>query len=155
MELPDGDFIDLAWSGPIEGKTVLLLHGLEGNINSDYIGRLVHELNLRGYRACIMHFRGCSHEPNRLPEWYHSGKSDDPHLIVEILRKEMGNQIGSPNHQIFLSWLSLKESKFCEDRELKILCWARHAAYGAYAAAIIADISIVITIGIHLFTKAP
>jgi hypothetical protein len=73
----------------------------------------------------------------------------------KILREEMGNQIGSPNHQICLSWLSLKESKFCEDRELKTLCWARHAAYGAYAAAIIAAISIVITIGIHLFTKAP
>jgi len=93
VELPDGDFIDLAWSGPIEGKTVLLLHGLEGNINSDYIGRLVHELNLRGYRACIMHFRGCSHEPNRLPEWYHSGKSDDPQLIVEFLRKEMDIEV--------------------------------------------------------------
>jgi len=110
VELPDGDFIDLAWSGPIEGKTVLLLHGLEGNINSDYIGRLVHELNLRGYRACIMHFRGCSHEPNRLPEWYHSGKSDDPQLIVEFLRKEMDIEVYaavgvSLGGNVLLKWL--------------------------------------------------
>jgi hypothetical protein len=64
----------------------------------------------------------------------------------KILKEEMGNQIGSPNHQICLSWLSLKESKLSENRGAETVRWARHAAYAAYAAAIMAAISIVITI---------
>ncbi|NWF39193.1 hydrolase [Mariprofundus sp. NF] len=89
VELIDGDFIDLVWSGPKEGRTVLLLHGLEGNINSPYILGLMHELELRGYRSCLMHFRGCSGEPNRLSESYHSGKTADPQQILWYLKEHM------------------------------------------------------------------
>jgi predicted alpha/beta-fold hydrolase len=89
VELSDGDFIDLAWSGPKEGKTVLILHGLEGSVNSVYASGLMHELNQRGYRACLMHFRGCSYQPNRLPQWYHSGQSEDPQRILDFLNDQM------------------------------------------------------------------
>ena len=110
VELPDGDFIDLAWSGPKEGKTVLLLHGLEGSINSVYASGLMHALNQRGYRACLMHFRGCSTQPNRLPKWYHSGQSDDPQCIVEFLRDQMGVEVYaavgfSLGGNVLLKWL--------------------------------------------------
>ena len=33
VELDDGDFIDLCWSKKDSEKTVLILHGLEGDIN--------------------------------------------------------------------------------------------------------------------------
>jgi predicted alpha/beta-fold hydrolase len=89
VELSDGDFIDLAWSGPKEGKTVLILHGLEGSVNSVYASGLMRELNQRGYRACLMHFRGCSYQPNRLPLWYHSGQSQDPQRILDFLNDQM------------------------------------------------------------------
>jgi predicted alpha/beta-fold hydrolase len=89
VELSDGDFIDLAWSGPKEGKTVLILHGLEGSVNSVYASGLMRELNQRGYRACLMHFRGCSYQPNRLPQWYHSGQSEDPQRILDFLNDQM------------------------------------------------------------------
>ncbi len=110
VELPDGDFIDLAWSGPEAGRTVLLLHGLEGSISSDYTVGLMRELNRRGYRACLMHFRGCSHEPNRLPEWYHSGKSGDPQLILEFLKDQMDIEVYaaagfSLGGNVLLKWL--------------------------------------------------
>lgn len=110
VELSDGDFIDLAWSGPREGKTVLLLHGLEGSIRSSYASGIMHALKQRGYRSCLMHFRGCSGQPNRLPQWYHSGKSDDPQRIQEHLQDQMGIElyaaIGfSLGGNVLLKWL--------------------------------------------------
>jgi len=110
VELSDGDFIDLAWSGPKEGKTVLILHGLEGSVNSVYAGGLMRELNQRGYRACLMHFRGCSYQPNRLSQWYHSGQSDDPQRILEFLREQMDIEVYaavgfSLGGNVLLKWL--------------------------------------------------
>lgn len=64
----------------------------------------------------------------------------------KILKGDLGSQIDSPNHKLFLSWLEFKESELRDERESKTLRWARHAAYAAYAAAIIAAISIIITI---------
>jgi len=110
VELSDGDFIDLAWSGPKDGKTVLLLHGLEGNVNSAYAMGLMHALKQRGYRSCLMHFRGCSSEPNRIPKWYHSGQSEDPQHILEFLRDQMGIEVYaavgfSLGGNVLLKWL--------------------------------------------------
>ena len=110
VELADGDFIDLAWSGPQVGKTVLLLHGLEGSIHSAYAKGLMHALQQRGYRTCLMHFRGCSTQPNRLPKWYHSGQSDDPQRILEFLRDQMGIAVYaavgfSLGGNVLLKWL--------------------------------------------------
>ena len=110
VELPDGDFIDLAWSGPKQGKTVLLLHGLEGSVHSVYVSGLMYELNRRGYRACLMHFRGCSDQPNRLPLWYHSGQSEDPQYILKFLCDQMGIEVYaavgfSLGGNVLLKWL--------------------------------------------------
>ncbi len=110
VELSDGDFIDLAWFGPKTGKTVLLLHGLEGGMESHYIGGVMKELSRRGYRACLMHFRGCSQEPNRLPQSYHSGLSSDPRLILKYLREDMGIDVYaaigfSLGGNVLLKWL--------------------------------------------------
>ena len=73
----------------------------------------------------------------------------------KILKGDLGSQLGSPNHDLFLSWLSLKESKLRDERESRTLRWARHAAYAAYAAAIIAAISIIITIIMPFVMKSP
>lgn len=110
VELSDGDFIDLAWSGPKEGKTVLILHGLQGSINSVYASGLMYALKQRGYRSCLMHFRGCSTQPNRLPQWYHSGQSEDPQFILEFLRDKMDIEIYgavgfSLGGNVLLKWL--------------------------------------------------
>jgi hypothetical protein len=111
VELEDGDFIDLAWSGPAEGRIVLLLHGLEGGLRrSHYTGGLMRQLNRQGFRACLMHFRGCSGEPNRLPISYHSGKTDDPQRILEHIRASQGRTVYaavgvSLGGNLLLKWL--------------------------------------------------
>lgn len=110
VELPDGDFIDLAWAGPQGGRTVLLLHGLEGSVHSSYASGLMHALQQRGYRTCVMHFRSCGTQPNRLPRSYHSGITEDPQYIMEFLRGQMGIEpyaaVGySLGGNVLLKWL--------------------------------------------------
>jgi len=84
-DTPDGDFIDLDW---IDGKPgapcLVLFHGLEGSSRSHYARRLMHAVQGRGWHGVVVHFRGCSGEPNRLPRAYHSGDSQE---IDWVLRR--------------------------------------------------------------------
>lgn len=87
IELPDGDFIDLDWTSNAAGPIVLILHGLEGSANSHYARRILHALPRHGLRGVLMHFRGRSGEPNRLPRAYHSGETGDLQTIVDLLQQ--------------------------------------------------------------------
>ncbi len=86
LELPDGDFLDLAWHG--SGTDIcVLLHGLEGCYRSHYIPGLMRTLAAAGWRVAVMHFRGCSGEVNRLPRSYHSGETGDLRHVLRLLRE--------------------------------------------------------------------
>ncbi|NEV60897.1 hydrolase [Thiorhodococcus minor] len=87
IELGDGDFIDLA-VGRSRGPRVLILHGLEGGLDSHYAGNLVAALDRAGFQPLFMHLRGCSEEPNRLDRAYHSGASEDLAEVLEALRSD-------------------------------------------------------------------
>lgn len=87
VELPDTDFIDLDWADPAgRGPYALILHGLEGSAESPYVRGLTAALAARGIGAVVMHFRGCSGEPNRLDRSYHSGDTGDIDYAVRVLR---------------------------------------------------------------------
>ncbi|MBX2835641.1 MAG: hydrolase [Gammaproteobacteria bacterium] len=86
VELPDGDFFDLAKSAKDTGPVVLLFHGLAGSINSAYARGAFSKLENAGYRPTLMHWRGCSGEPNRLVRSYHSGSSDDIQFVINLMR---------------------------------------------------------------------
>ena len=85
-DTPDGDFVDLDW---IDGKPgapcVVLFHGLEGSSRSHYARRLMHAVERRGWHGVVVHFRGCSGEPNRLPRAYHSGDSQEIDWVLRRL----------------------------------------------------------------------
>src|SRR5690349_19273842 len=66
IELPDGDFVDIDWTPRANGPVVLLLHGLQGSSRSRYAAGLARAFHRHGWRAAVLHFRGCSGEPNRL-----------------------------------------------------------------------------------------
>ncbi len=85
VELPDGDFIDLDWTANENDPVVLVIHGLEGSANSHYARRILHALPKEGFRGVLMHFRGRSGEPNRLPRAYHSGETGDLQYIFKLL----------------------------------------------------------------------
>jgi predicted alpha/beta-fold hydrolase len=109
-ELPDGDFLDLDWTTNDDGPIVLVLHGLEGSSNSKYARGLLKAVHERGWRGVVMHFRGCSGEPNRLPRSYHSGETGDLAHIVDLLRRRepatplfvVGFSLGG---NVLLKWL--------------------------------------------------
>ncbi len=86
IELNDGDFLDLDWGPRTHGPVVLVLHGLEGSSDSPYASGMLEIAHARGWRGVVMHFRGCSGEPNRLPRSYHSGDTEDLADVVSHLR---------------------------------------------------------------------
>ena len=87
LELADGDFVDIDWTTSDGNMTVLILHGLEGSLESHYTGGLLCALEHSGYKAGLMYFRGCSGEPNRLPRSYHSGDTGDLDTVIRHIRK--------------------------------------------------------------------
>ena len=82
LELDDGDFIDLAWSGASASRLAILSHGLEADRHTGYIRGMAAALVRRGWDVLTWNFRGCGGEPNRLLRMYHSGATEDLHAIV-------------------------------------------------------------------------
>ncbi|MFV1997419.1 MAG: hydrolase [Acidiferrobacterales bacterium] len=114
IELPDGDFIDLDWTTNINDPIVLVMHGLEGSAHSHYVRRLLHALPRKGLRGVLMHFRGRSGEPNRLPRAYHSGETGDLRFVFDLLSTR-GDKLHaivaySLGGNVLLKWLGEKQT---------------------------------------------
>lgn len=94
LELPDGDFVDLAWSEDPQlarhQPRVVLFHGLEGNFYSPYAHGLLNAWREQGWLGVVMHFRGCSGVPNRKHRIYHSGETEDARFFLRWLRDSYG-----------------------------------------------------------------
>ncbi|MBP9763692.1 MAG: hydrolase [Gammaproteobacteria bacterium] len=110
LELADGDFLDLAWVGGGFGPRVLILHGLNGNIGSPYARGILQAINNRGWRGVFMHFRGCSGEPNRLAQSYHSGETRDLQAVItELIHREPNSPLFAIGYSlggnVLLKWL--------------------------------------------------
>lgn len=82
LELADGDFMDLEWSGDGGPRLAILSHGLEADMKTGYIQGMAAALIRRGWDVLRWNFRGCGGTPNRLLRMYHSGATEDLHLIV-------------------------------------------------------------------------
>jgi predicted alpha/beta-fold hydrolase len=86
-ETPDADFVDVDHvDGPAQAPWIVLFHGLEGSSDSPYARTLMHRVHGRGWRGSVVHFRGCSGEPNRLLRAYHSGDADELDWVLRRLR---------------------------------------------------------------------
>jgi uncharacterized protein len=92
LELPDGDFVDLGL-GEETGPTVLIIHGLEGDLRSHYAGRTLAAVAAAGFRPAFMFLRGRSGEPNRLERSYHSGASEDVAAVLDHLAQDRGEPV--------------------------------------------------------------
>lgn len=110
LELPDGDFLDLDWSGGQDGPIVIVLHGLEGSSASSYARGLLATVAAKGWRGVVMHFRGCSGTPNRLARSYNAGDTDDLATVITALhQKEPTTSIACVGYSlggnVLLKWL--------------------------------------------------
>lgn len=95
-ELDDGDFMDVDWidnknTAIQDAPTVVLFHGLEGSSKSHYALALMANLQSKGWRGVVVHFRGCSGENNRLPRAYFAGDSADIEMALSRVKKSVGN----------------------------------------------------------------
>jgi predicted alpha/beta-fold hydrolase len=103
-DTPDGDFIDLDWLDgsllPPRSPLVVLFHGLEGGSRSHYALALMAALQRTAWCGVVVHFRGCSGEPNRLPRAYHTGDSGE---IDWVLRRLKALRPGAPLHAVGVS----------------------------------------------------
>jgi uncharacterized protein len=88
---PDGDFIDVDFALPepaAEGAPLLaLFHGLEGDSRSHYSRVTMRHFADLGWRAMVVHFRGCSGEPNLMLRAYHSGDSEEGDWVLRTIRR--------------------------------------------------------------------
>jgi hypothetical protein len=96
LPTPDGDFLQLAWSQPFNAQSdkplALVLHGLEGNIDSFYAKGMMKALHLAGFDVVLMHFRNCGFKPNRLPRAYHSGETSDLRHLLNNLKQRFAHK---------------------------------------------------------------
>lgn len=88
--LPDNDFLDVDWSFSIKKtrKTVILLHGLEGNAQRRYMTGQGKVLVENGWDVCGMNYRGCSGEDNLCYASYNAGKTDDLAAVIDFILKK-------------------------------------------------------------------
>lgn len=92
VELKDGDFIDIDWSysddPKSKGKVAVLVHGLEGNAQRQYILGLAKHFVKNQWNVAAINLRNCSGEVNRLYQSYNAGVSDDlTSIISHIIEK--------------------------------------------------------------------
>jgi len=114
-DTPDGDFVDVDFTGPDAGAPLLaIFHGLEGSSDSHYARHLAARALAGGWRAAVPHFRGCSGPPNRLPRAYHSGDTRELDWVLDRFAAEVA---GQPLHaagvslggNVLLRWLGERE----------------------------------------------
>ena len=98
----DGDFVDVdRINGALEKPMLVVFHGLEGSSKSPYALNLMAEVQRRGWRGLVPHFRGCSGEINRLPRAYHSGDAPEIDWILRRAKAE------APRQPLYVAAISL------------------------------------------------
>ncbi|TQE96892.1 MAG: alpha/beta fold hydrolase [Spiribacter salinus] len=84
IETPDADFLDLDWSkGPQHRRLAIITHGLEGHSRGSYCQGMAAALRRAEWDVLIWNLRGCSGEPNRRLQSYHSGATGDLQVVLD------------------------------------------------------------------------
>ena len=110
LTTPDHDFIDIDYCGTGNQPLIILIHGLTGSSQSDYIKGLQSALLKQGFRSAALNFRGCSGQSNNRARSYHSGETEDIHFLYQTLRqREPETPLGavgfSLGGNVLLKWL--------------------------------------------------
>jgi uncharacterized protein len=79
---PDDDFLDLDWLKQKSEELIIISHGLEGSSDRPYIKGMARAFYQIGKDVLAWNYRGCSGETNKQKRFYHSGATDDLHVIV-------------------------------------------------------------------------
>jgi uncharacterized protein len=99
--LPDGDTLSVHFAEPAPTAApdprrpppaVLVVHGLEGSVRSQYVSGLLQQVTAQGARGVAFDLRTCGLGPGDPPNHtaYHAGKTDDLDHVVRQLRARWG-----------------------------------------------------------------
>ena len=92
-ETPDADFVDVhRLKNPSAKFRLVILHGLEGTVRSNYAQGLLAEAQSRNWAADMLIFRSCSGDMNLTRRFYHSGETGDLAMVIDRLRQENPGQ---------------------------------------------------------------
>ncbi len=86
----DGDFYDVDWlqSSNKTDQVIVLLHGLEGSAQSQYIKGLANHFSQKNVDVCAVNHRSCGGEMNQTIGFYHSGFTKDLDALIPSLAKK-------------------------------------------------------------------
>ncbi len=91
VSLPDKDIITMEVVTPkgwVESDpTLVLVHGLCGSHNSNYLKRLTKKFRKKGYKVVRVNLRGCGSGKGLAKFLYHSGSSEDVIWALKELKK--------------------------------------------------------------------
>lgn len=73
-----------------ERLTVLLLHGMEGNVDQPYMSGMAQKCLRAGWNAVLLNLRSCGGTERLSPTLYHAGMSSDVAAVVEHLAVARG-----------------------------------------------------------------
>lgn len=91
ISTPDNDFFNVDCILRNNKKAVVLLHGLEGSSQSQYIKGFSKLFSNKGIDVHALNFRSCGGEMNLLPQSYHSGFTADLALYVNTIAAKYTN----------------------------------------------------------------
>ena len=86
IALPDGDVLGIQRTGPISGRSVIMvMHGLEGSLSSPYCSYLLEMAEQQHACGVLLRARGSAQRANRLARNYHSGDWEDAQFLADYL----------------------------------------------------------------------
>ncbi len=86
---------DCSWQeNKTECPTLILLHGMEGSIDSGYMRGTAEQALVAGFNVLRLNHRNCGGTENLTPTLYHAGLTDDiQSVITELIEKDALQQI--------------------------------------------------------------
>jgi len=81
---PDDDFLEIALHQKKSEKLVIILHGLEGDMDRPYVRGMARACHAAGFDVLTWNFRGCGPVMNKQLRFYHSGATDDLDTVINF-----------------------------------------------------------------------
>ncbi|MBK8454700.1 MAG: hydrolase [Thiofilum sp.] len=94
VTLSDGDSIQLQRYGRPNSPYILVIHGLEGSLESHYAKPTLKALYEAGFSPIFMQLRGSAGIPNHKPYSYHSGRTQDVAEVLDYLAATQRTVVG-------------------------------------------------------------
>ncbi|MEM7310088.1 MAG: alpha/beta fold hydrolase [Planctomycetota bacterium] len=88
VALDDGDRLLVFELAGTSGVRVLLMHGLSGDVNSEYMRRTAAAVAARGHGVWAVNHRGCGEGAGLARGTYHSGKTEDLRAVLAASRAD-------------------------------------------------------------------